>query len=127
MAVWAADHERIAGLLEAGGWVHSPRREEDGSTLYSRGEVQLELAFLARADDGEVYTPVRGGRAEWAPGAFEDDLANVGDVCARVISLASLVVEKSSPRDDPVASEGPCRSRDARGHASAPAVLACAP
>ena len=81
MAVWAADHERIAGLLEAGGWVHSPRREEDGSTLYSRG-----------------------GRAEWAPGAFEDDLANVGDVCARVISLASLVVEKSSPRDDPAAS-----------------------
>jgi len=32
-------------LLEADGWVHSPRREEDGSTLYSRG-----------------------GRAEWAPG-----------------------------------------------------------
>ena len=66
--------------------------------------MQLELAFLARADDGEVYTPVRGGRAEWAPGAFEADLAHVGDVCARVISLESLVLEKSSPRDDPVAS-----------------------
>ena len=104
LAVWADDHERIAGLLEADGWVHSPRLDEDGSTLYSRGEVQLELAFLARADDGEVYTPVRGGRAEWAPGAFEADLAHVGDVCARVISLESLVLEKSSPRDDPVAS-----------------------
>ena len=104
LAVWADDHERIAGLLEADGWVHSPRLEEDGSTLYSRGEVQLELAFLARADDGEVYTPLRGGRAEWAPGAFEADLAHVGDVCARVISLESARAGEVEPRDDAAAS-----------------------
>ena len=47
---------------------------------------------------------MRGGRAEWAPGAFEGDLAHVGDVCARVISLESLVLEKWSPRDDAAAS-----------------------
>jgi Aminoglycoside-2''-adenylyltransferase len=103
-AVWLEDDARIAELLQADGWVHSPRADEDGSTLYVRGEVRLELAFLARADDGEVYTPVRDGRAAWAPGAFEDDVAELGGVRARVISLRALKEEKSGPRDDATAS-----------------------
>jgi hypothetical protein len=104
LAVWLEDDPKIAGLLAADGWVHSPSLEEDGSTLYIQGEVRLELAFLARADDGEVYTPVRHGRAAWAPGAFEDDVAELGGVRARVISLRSLKQEKSGSRDDAAAS-----------------------
>jgi hypothetical protein len=47
---------------------------------------------------------VRHGRAAWAPGAFERDVAELGAVQARVISLHSLKLEKSGPRDDAAAS-----------------------
>jgi len=66
IAVWAEDHKRIATLLAADGWAHSPEQGEDGYTGYQRGSVRLELAFLARAADGQIYTPLReGGRAAW--------------------------------------------------------------
>jgi hypothetical protein len=103
IAIWHEDYERIAGLLGADGWSHSPEPGEDGSTAYEREGVRLELAFLARDEDGEVYTPLRDGRAGWAEGAFVDDVRELRGVEARVISLGSLKVEKSQTLDDPVA------------------------
>jgi hypothetical protein len=104
MAVWASDLPRIAELLERDGWTHAPEGAEEGSTSYARGAVRLELAFLARDEDGEPYTPLPGGgRATWAEGAFENDMPKLAGVSARVISLRSLTVEKSGPRDDAVA------------------------
>jgi hypothetical protein len=100
IAIWADDHARLAEWLEADGWTHAPDPDEDGSTVYRRGDVRLEVAFLARAGDGEVYTPIRDGRAAWADGAFGDDVRELGGVRARVIALAPLKVEKSGPRDD---------------------------
>jgi hypothetical protein len=74
LAVWQADHPRAAELLKRNGWGHTPEAAEDGSTAYTRGSVRLELAFLARDEDGEPYTPLRDGRAGWAPNAFENDV-----------------------------------------------------
>ena len=101
LAVWEQDHKRIAELLAADGWRHAPEDGEDGYTGYERDAVRLELAFLARGDDGQVYTPVRSGRAAWADGAFGDDLAELRGVRARVISLPALRADKSEDRDDP--------------------------
>jgi hypothetical protein len=91
-AIWATDHPRLAELLEDDGWTHAPEAGEDGSTLYRRGDVRLEVAFLARADDGEIHTPLRDGRATWA--------AQLRGVRARVIALPALRVEKSAVHGD---------------------------
>jgi hypothetical protein len=58
------------------------------------------LAFLARGEDGEVYTPLREGRARWPDGAFENDVAELLGVRARVISLRALKADKSETRTD---------------------------
>lgn len=100
IAIWATDHPRLARWLEADGWTHAPDPHEDGSTLYRRGDVRLEVAFLARAEDGEVHTPLRDGRASWADGAFGDDVTELRGVRARVIALPSLRAEKSAAHDD---------------------------
>src|SRR5439155_10690390 len=65
IAVWLEDHERIAALLVADGWKHAPEEDEEGYTGYERGTVRLEVAFLARDENGQVYTPLREGRATW--------------------------------------------------------------
>jgi hypothetical protein len=62
IAVWLKDHSRIAALLAADGWKHAPEEGEDGYTGYERGPVRLELAFLARGEKDQVYTPLREGR-----------------------------------------------------------------
>jgi hypothetical protein len=64
VAVWLNDHDRIAALLAADGWKQAREAGEDGYTGYERGGVRLELAFLARDEDGEVFTPLRNGRTE---------------------------------------------------------------
>jgi hypothetical protein len=103
IAIWRADAARIAELLTADGWKHTPERADDGSTAYERGPVRLELAFLARDEDGGVYTPLREGRASWADGAFGAEVAELRGVRARIIPLGSLRAEKSESRDDPTA------------------------
>ena len=80
-----------------------PEDDEDGSTGYEHGTVRLEVAFLARGEDGQVYTPLRRGRAAWAGSPFGDDTREVAGVRARVIGLASLKAEKSQAHDDAVA------------------------
>lgn len=100
IAVWLEDHDRIATLLAADGWKHAPEEGEDGYTGYERGAVRLELAFLARGEKGLVYTPLREGRGAWPDGSFEDDVAELRGVRARVISLSALKADKSETRDD---------------------------
>src|SRR5437763_13428286 len=65
IAVWLADEARVAALLVAEGWTQRADQGGDGYTVYDHGGVRLELAFLARGDDGEVYTPITEGRAPW--------------------------------------------------------------
>ncbi len=103
VAVWQADLSRVDELLTAEGWAHASEPGEDGSTLYTRDGLRVELAFLARDEDGEAYTPLRDGRAEWAAGAFEGDVAELNGVRARVISVRSLREEKSQRREDETA------------------------
>jgi hypothetical protein len=103
IAIWAADHPRLAELLGADGWIHTPDPHEDGSTAYRQDDVQLEVAFLARDEDGSIYTPLREGRASWADGAFGDDVRELRGVRARVLALPSLKIEKSGPRNDAAA------------------------
>ena len=103
MAVWAADLGRVRALLEDDGWTHSPEPGEQGYTGFQRGSVRLELAFLARDEAGTVHTPLPEGRGEWPRGSFGDERAGFGEVSARVVGLASLVEDKSGPRDDPAA------------------------
>ena len=101
LAVWLQDHDRIAALLAADGWDHAPEEDEDGFTGYVRRAVHLELAFLARDENGHVYTPLREGRAAWPGEAFESDLRELRGVRARIISLQALRADKSEAHDDP--------------------------
>ena len=101
LAVWLKDHERIEALLETDGWTHVPEQGEDGYTGYKRETVRFELAFLAREENGRVYTPLRTGEATWPSGAFEDDVAELQGVRARVMSLRGLKADKSQTHDDP--------------------------
>ena len=100
LAVWVDDHQRIADLLVADGWTHTPEDGEDGYTGYARGTVRIELAFLARGEDGQVYTPLREGRGVWPARAFESDVAELRGVRACVISLGALRADKSEVRAD---------------------------
>jgi hypothetical protein len=103
VAIWRADYPRVSELLAADGWVHAPDPSEDGSTGFVRGTVWLDLAFLVRAEHGEIYTPLRDGRAGWAAGAFGHETGEVGGVRARVISLQSLKAEKAETHEDAIA------------------------
>jgi hypothetical protein len=102
IAVWLDDRDRIATLLVAHGWKHAPEDDEDGYTGYEHGTVRLELAFLARSEDGQVYTPLREGRGAWPARAFESDVVELRNVRARVMSLGALKADKSEVRDDAV-------------------------
>jgi hypothetical protein len=104
VAVWLEDHDRIADLLAADGWKHMPAEDDDGYTGYERGSVRLELAFLAHSEEGQVYTPLREGRGAWPDEAFEDDVAELLGVAAKVISLRALKADKSETRDDALVS-----------------------
>jgi hypothetical protein len=56
--------------------------------------VRLELAFLTRGENGQVYTPLQDGHVAWADETFENDVAELYDVRARVISLRALKDDK---------------------------------
>jgi hypothetical protein len=102
IAVWAEHVGRLATLLDGSGWRHTPDAGEDGYTVFERDGVRLEVAFLDRDDDGEVFTPLRGGgRGEWPDGAFGDDVAHLGGARMRLVSLRGLKADKSVARSDP--------------------------
>jgi Aminoglycoside-2''-adenylyltransferase len=100
IAVWLVDHERIAALLVADGWMHAPEPDEDGGTGYERNGVRLELTFLVRDPDGTVFIPLRSGRAVWSPEAFGQDVLTLNGVRARVIDRDVLARGKARTRDD---------------------------
>jgi hypothetical protein len=102
VAIWAADADRVAALLAARGWTHRAEAGEDGYTAYARGDVRLEVAFLARGADGCIFTPLRDGRGTWPDGSFSADVLTLRGVRARVVARAALVAEKSVVRADPV-------------------------
>jgi len=101
LAVWLKDHDRIAPLLTTDGWSHPPEEGEDGYTGYERDDVKLELAFLARDTNGDIYTPLTEGRGTWPEGSFGDDVAELRGVRAPVIGLRALKADKSERHDDP--------------------------
>ena len=104
VAVWQTDLARLTAVLQADGWVHAPQLTEDGYTGFEKAGIRLELAFLDRDRTGVMFTPLTRGRSDWPSGSFEDAQARVEGVLARVVSLASLIEDKSGPRHDPVAS-----------------------
>jgi Aminoglycoside-2''-adenylyltransferase len=101
IAVWASDYDRIASLLLADGWDHRPEEGDDGYTSYERDGVRLEVAFLARDEHGQIYTPLREARASWPEGAFGRDVRQLLGVRAKVIGLEALRAEKAEIRGDP--------------------------
>jgi hypothetical protein len=101
LAVWIADYDRIDRLLARDGWTHTPEEDQDGYTGYERRGVRLELAFLARDEDGVVYTPLEDGRGSWPEGTFGNDVAELGGVRARVIGRSALRADKAQAHDDP--------------------------
>ncbi|MGH7604080.1 MAG: nucleotidyltransferase domain-containing protein [Gemmatimonadaceae bacterium] len=101
LAIWRDDGARVAALLGERAWVHTPEAGEDGYTCFGRGDVRLELAYLARDERGHIYTPLRTGRGEWPAHAFGEDVAELLGVRARVIALRALIADKSVDRDDP--------------------------
>jgi hypothetical protein len=102
LAVWLDDLPPIAELLHDDGWRHAPLEDEDGGTGYERGAVRLELTYLVRDGDGNIFTPLRdGGRGAWPSSALANDLGELRGVRSRLISLTALIRSKSEPRDDP--------------------------
>jgi hypothetical protein len=101
LAVWRADFDRVDVLLAEDGWVRNVQPGEDGYTAYRQGELNLDVAFLARDADGIVYTPLIDGRGAWAAGAFDgSEAVELLGVRARVVSIQSLLADKSEHRDD---------------------------
>ena len=104
IAIRQADIGSVEGLLREQGWDRNAQPGEDGYATYRRGEVNLDLAFMARDADGVVYTPLAQGRGEWSVGAFDDTEAVVlFGVCAKVVSIDSLLADKSERRDEETA------------------------
>jgi hypothetical protein len=63
------------------------------------------LAFLASDEAGTVYTPLAEGRGDWPASSFGDGRAELAGVSALVVSLTSLIEDKSGTRCDPVTAE----------------------
>jgi Aminoglycoside-2''-adenylyltransferase len=101
LAVWLADVQPIAELMENEGWRHAPQEDEDGGTGYEREGVRLELTYLVRDDDGRILTPLRTGQAPWSPEALGSDVRELDGVRARLVGLGPLRRGKSNARDDP--------------------------
>jgi hypothetical protein len=101
----AQDHDRIAALLAANGWKHAPEEDEDGYTGYERGTVRLELAFLARGENGQVYTPLQDAHVAWEeqvaepPGGSWSSAASARAWSGTARMLASRRRGAGRPRD----------------------------
>ena len=100
LAVWEVDRDAVDALLVEHGWMRTPEAGEDGYTAYENGPVRLEVAFLDRDETGTVWTPLVDGRGTWPAGAFGAEEGEVDGVRAHVVGRASLVEDKSEPRDD---------------------------
>jgi hypothetical protein len=102
IAVWSHDSTRLATLLDGLAWTHRLDANEDGYTCYERDGVRLEVAFLARDENGSVYTPLGSGRGEWPPETFGSDVVELLGVSVHVIRVRALIADKMVVRDDPL-------------------------
>jgi hypothetical protein len=100
-AVWLDDVPAIASRLANAGWLHRPSPDDDGGTAFARDGVRLELTYLVRGVDGEIYTPLREGRGRWSQAALATDTRVLSGIQSRVVALDTLTRSKSSPRADP--------------------------
>lgn len=102
LAIWLSDIARIELLLAADGWVDLLDPDLDGGKAFGRDEVRLELTYLYRDSDGEIYTPLLDGtRGRWTIEALGDDVCRLDGVGARVVSLVPLTRMKGRGRSDP--------------------------
>ena len=101
LAVWARDAEALGLLLQQEGWRHEPEPGEDGGTGYTRGGVRVELTYLVRDDAGRILIPLRDQNVLWSEQPLGDEVRELQGVRARLLTLAVLRADKSSPRDDP--------------------------
>ena len=102
IAIWLDDRARFAALLRDCDWAHRPDVGEDGYTCYERNAIRLEVAFLARDEQGDIYTPLSDGRGEWPKDSFGDAVAQLRGVDARVVGRDSLIADKSIARSNVV-------------------------
>ena len=100
VAIWRDNMLDVFALLRDAGWIHRQDANEDGYTAYERRGIRLEIAILARDEQGVVYTPLQDGRADWPDDSFREEIAHLAGVRARVLSRAALLVEKSIARAD---------------------------
>lgn len=103
VAVWMTDLDRVRLELERRRWQNAGGSLDQGYTCYERGDLRLDVAFLARDGDGAVYTPAGDVRGTWPDGCFADDVATLDGVPARVVAVSSLIIDKSDGLGDPEA------------------------
>ena len=101
LGIWLDDMPRIDELLAAGGWMDLHDPDVDGGKAFGRGDVRLELTYLYRDADGEIYTPLLDGtRGRWTDQALADEVGELDGVRCRVVSLASMLWMKEPGRRD---------------------------
>jgi Aminoglycoside-2''-adenylyltransferase len=104
LAIWLNDMPRIESVLSAAGWTDLRDPDVDGGKAFGREGVRLELTYLYRDDDGEIYTPLLDGtRGRWTREALGEDVATLDGVRVRIVALAPLTRMKARGRgDDPL-------------------------
>src|SRR5205807_140937 len=101
LGIWIDDMPRIEEVLAAGGWVDLRDPDVDGGKAFGRGDVRLELTYLYRDADGEIYTPLQDGtRGRWTDQALAGEVGELDGVRCRVVSLAAMIWMKEQARND---------------------------
>ena len=99
LAIWLDDIPRIEALLVADGWADLNDPDTDGGKAFGKDGVRLELTYLCRDSDGEIYTPLLdGSRGRWTPEALGEEVAKLGSLRCRVVSLSALIRMKERDR-----------------------------
>jgi aminoglycoside-2''-adenylyltransferase len=101
VAVWLSDLDEVRAGLTSTGWRAVADELTDGYVRLERDGVVAEVAVLARDEDGAIYTPAAGGRGDWPDESFGLDVATLDGITARVVSRASLIVDKSVVKGGP--------------------------
>jgi hypothetical protein len=87
-------------VLSLDGGKRGTRFGEDGYTEYVHGSTRLDLAFLARDMKGVVYISLAEGRGRWPNGVFGEDVIELEGASAHIVTLSSLIEDKSEPHGD---------------------------
>jgi hypothetical protein len=99
LAIWLDGMPRIQDVLSERGWVDLEDPDVDGGKAFGREGVRLELTYLYRDDDGEIYTPLLDGtRGRWSPDTLGDDVAELAGIRAHVVSRSGLMRMKQQDR-----------------------------